>query len=305
MLTIISHPDCHRYDPGEWYPDVPARLDVIEDRLISSGLEFVVRREDAREATRDQLVRAHAADYVDTVIACAPSEGLVHLDSDTVMTPQSLPAALRSAGAAVRGADLLMRSEAETVFCLVRPPGHHAERDKAMGFCLFNNIAVGVAHALESHNLKRVAILDFDVHHGNGTEDIFRDDERVLFCSTFQHPFYPFTGHESDTKNLVDVPLTAGADGQAFREGVSQHWLPALDEFKPELVAVSAGFDGHVADDMSGLALTDSDFAWVTREIRDLARRHCDGRVLSVLEGGYELPVLGNSVLSHLRVLAE
>jgi acetoin utilization deacetylase AcuC-like enzyme len=304
-LGIISHPDCGLHDPGPLHPDRPERLDAIQDRIISSGMDFVCRHFDAPLASREELIRAHDPGYVDRIFALAPVEGVVDIDGDTVMTPHSLAAARRAAGAVVLAVDLVMAGEAGPVFCPIRPPGHHAERDKAMGFCLFNNIAVGACHAMERHGFERVAIVDFDVHHGNGTEDIFRDDDRVLFCSSFQHPFYPFTGHGSDTRCLVDVPLPAGADGKAFREGIGEHWLPALEAFEPQFIFVSAGFDAHADDDMSSLALREADFEWVTERIFDIARRHARGRVVSALEGGYDPGSLSRSVVRHLKVMLD
>lgn len=305
MLAIISHADCLDHDPGPWHPDTAARLDAINDQVIQSGLDFVIRRYDAPLATAAQLELAHDAAYVQRVFDMAPKEGTVEIDGDTVMSAGTLKAALRAVGAGVMGVDLIMNKEACPVFCAVRPPGHHAERDKAMGFCLFDNIAVAAAHALEENGLSRVAIVDFDVHHGNGTEDIFRDDPRVLFCSSFQHPFYPFTGHEATTSNLVDVPLPAGSDGPAFRQAVSEKWFPALDAFRPEFLFISAGFDAHVIDDMSNLNLTEADYSWLTRQLLDIAMTHCDGRVLSMLEGGYDLGALSPSVVAHLRALLD
>ena len=242
MLAIISHADCQRHDPGPWHPDTAARLDAINDQVIRSGLDFVIRRYDAPLATVTQLERVHDAVYVQRVFDMAPTEGTAEIDGDTVMSEGTVNAALRAAGAGVMGVDLIMQGEAGPVFCAVRPPGHHAERDKAMGFCLFDNIAVAAAHALEKYGLSRVVIVDFDVHHGNGTEDIFRDDPRVLFCSSFQHPFYPFTGHEATTSNLVDLPLPAGTDGSAFRKAVSEAWFPALEAFQPEFTPGNNGF---------------------------------------------------------------
>lgn len=303
MLAYITHADCMEHDTGHLHPDQAERLSAIDNQLIMSGLDFVVRTHDAPLVTREQLERVHGRDYLDRVYAMAPVEGSVEIDGDTVMSPGTLRAAERAAGAGVLGVDLIMRGDAHAGFCAVRPPGHHAERDRAMGFCLFDNIAVAAAHALEAHGLSRVAIIDFDVHHGNGTEDIFKDEPRVLFCSSFQHPFYPFTGHESDTKNLVDVPLSAGAGGEEFRAAVSEHWLPALEAFRPEFVFISAGFDAHVADDMSHLALTDNDYRWVTEKLLDVAKAHAKGRVLSMLEGGYEPSALARSVVAHMNVL--
>ena len=303
MLALITHSDCLAHDTGAYHPEAADRLHAINNQLIMSGLDYVIRRYDAPLAGRESLLRVHDADYIDRVFAMAPNEGSIDVDGDTVMSPGTLQAALRAAGSGVMGVDLIMSGEARPVFCAVRPPGHHAERDKAMGFCLFANIAVAAAYAMEEYGLERVAIVDFDVHHGNGTEDIFKHDPRVLFCSSFQHPFYPYTGHESDTTNLVDVPLKNGADSAAFREAIAAHWLPALDAFAPQFLFISAGFDAHILDDMSGLELVDSDYAWITEELLAIARRHADGRVLSMLEGGYELGALARSVVAHLKVL--
>ncbi|KAA0912628.1 histone deacetylase family protein [Aquicoccus porphyridii] len=303
MLAFISHAECMEHDTGMLHPDQPERISAIENQLIMSGLDFVVRRFDAPKVTRAELERVHDAAYLDRIYALDPVREPVEIDGDTVMSPGTLRAAERAAGAGVLGVDAIMAGEVHSAFCAVRPPGHHAERGRAMGFCLFDNIAVAAAHALEAHGLSRVAIVDFDVHHGNGTEDIFRDEPRVLFCSSFQHPFYPFTGHASDTANLVDVPLSAGAGGKEFRTGVREHWLPALEAFAPEFLFISAGFDGHVADDMSHLQLTDDDYVWVTQELLAVARRHAGGRVLSMLEGGYEPGALARSVAAHMNVL--
>lgn len=301
MLGYITHPDCLLHDAGPLHPDTPDRLDAINNQLIMSGLDFVISHYDAPKATREQLERVHAPAYLDRIFEASPSDGSIEIDGDTVMSPGTLNAALRAAGAGIHGADFVMDGTANPVFCAVRPPGHHAERDKAMGFCLFNNIAVAAAHLLEVHGLKRVAIVDFDVHHGNGTEDIFRNDQRVLFCSTFQHPFYPFTGHGSDTTNLVGVPLAAGTKGPEFRSAITAHWLPALNAFKPEVILISAGFDAHVLDDMSSLALTEADYEWLTLRLVEVADAHAKGRILSMLEGGYEPGALGRSVVSHLK----
>lgn len=289
---------------GAHHPEAPARLQAIEDQLIASGLFGYLQHHDAPEVTREQLLRVHDAAYLDAISAAAPQAGMVALDGDTTMNPYTYPAALRAAGAAVMAVDMVMAGRVENAFCSVRPPGHHAERARAMGFCIFNNVAVGAAHALSAHGLSRVAIVDFDVHHGNGTEDIFRDEPRVMLCSTFQHPFYPYSGAESGNAHIINVPLAAGADGTAFREAINTHWLPALEDFRPEFVMVSAGFDAHREDDMSSLRLTEADYAWVTEQIKRLAGKHAQGRVVSVLEGGYELHALGRSVLAHLKVLS-
>ncbi|MEX3009627.1 histone deacetylase family protein [Hoeflea sp. TYP-13] len=303
MLAVISHPDCLLHDAGQYHPENADRLYAINNRLIASGLDFVVQHHEAPLADRRQLKLAHDAKYVKRIMETAPQFGSVQIDGDTVMSPHSLQAALRAAGAGILAVDLIMKKKANPVFCSVRPPGHHAEHDKAMGFCLFNNVAVAAAHALDKYRLKRVAIVDFDVHHGNGTEDIFSGDERVLFCSSFQHPFYPYTGHDSDTRNLVDVPLASGTDGPAFRKAVTEHWLPALEAFRPQLLFISAGFDAHLLDDMSGLKLVESDYGWITDELVSIAEKHAQGRIVSMLEGGYNAEALARSVVSHLNAL--
>jgi acetoin utilization deacetylase AcuC-like enzyme len=305
MLGIISHTDCLRHNTGSIHPEAPVRLEAISNQLIASGLDYVVRHYDAPLAQRTDLERVHDADYVERVFDMAPKEGFVEIDGDTVMSPGSLNAALRAAGAGVMGVDLIMRGEACPVFCAVRPPGHHAEHDKAMGFCLFNNIAVAAAYALAKYDLKRVAIVDFDVHHGNGTEDIFKGDERILFCSSFQHPFYPYTGHQSDTPNLIDVPLPAGTESMAFREAIEAHWLPALDDFRPEFIFISAGFDAHILDDMSGIELFETDYAWITKLLVGVAKTYAQGRILSMLEGGYDPGALARSVVSHIDAMLD
>jgi len=303
MLAVISHPDCLGHDVGPMHPESAARLNAINDQIIMSGMEFVLRHYDAPMATRAQIKLAHDPAYVDRVFEIAPSKGAIALDGDTVMSPGTLKAALRASGAGIMGVDLVMKGEAGPVFCAIRPPGHHAEYDKAMGFCVFNNIAVAAAYALNAYGFKRVAIVDFDVHHGNGTEDIFKNEPRVQFCSSFQHPFYPFTGHESDTPNLVSVPLAASTDGPGFRQAISAHWLPALEAFRPEIIFISAGFDAHISDDMSNLRLTEADYAWITAELLKIAQKHGNGRIVSMLEGGYDLGSMARSVVSHLKAL--
>lgn len=302
--AFIHHPECRRHDIGAHHPECPARLGAIEDQLIASGLLQALDVRDAPAADRSHLVRVHTPDYVDTLFETAPAAGLVHLDPDTAMTPQTLGAALRAAGAGVLATDLVLGGVADNAFCNVRPPGHHAERHRAMGFCFFNNVAVAAAHALEHHGLARIAIADFDVHHGNGTENIFRDDPRVLMVSTFQHPFYPYSGTEGRSERMVNVPLAAYSGGREFREAVDFAWMPALEAFRPEMLFVSAGFDAHRDDDMASLALVEQDYAWVTSRLVDVAGRHAGGRLVSLLEGGYELHALGRCAAAHVRVLA-
>jgi acetoin utilization deacetylase AcuC-like enzyme len=302
--AVITHPDCLKHDMGRHHPERPERLTAIEDQLIASGLGQHLTRFDAPLASDEQLARVHPIEYVRAIRDAAPEAGTVHLDPDTAMNPFTLQAALRAAGAAVLATDLVLEKKVTAAFCAVRPPGHHACRARPMGFCIFNNVAVAARHAIQAHGLERVAIVDFDVHHGNGTEDIFEDDANVLMVSTFQHPFYPYSGTESPARNMVNVPLAAGAGSQQFREAVREAWLPALDEFRPQLVIFSAGFDAHIEDDMAMLRLVDGDYAWVTEQMKDVAERHSGGRVVSMLEGGYALSALGRSVVQHLRVLA-
>lgn len=302
--AYITHPDCLKHDMGSHHPESPARLKAIDDSLIACGLMDVLMQRDAPLATKEQLERVHSPAYVERIFQLAPEEGMIHLDGDTAMNPFTLQAALRAAGAVVLGVDLVMRHDVENAFCSIRPPGHHAERATAMGFCIFNNVAAGAAHALAAHGLKRVAIVDFDVHHGNGTEDIFHDDPRVMLCSTFQHPFYPYKGAGSGNDHIINVPLPAYSNGEAFRAAVTEKWLPALERFQPELILVSAGFDAHRADGMAMLGLVEDDYVWVTKKIKKVAAKYAENRIVSVLEGGYELHVLGNCVAAHIKVLA-
>ena len=302
-IAYISHAECLDHDTGEGHPENARRISAIEDQLIATGMLDVLHCFDAPEVTADQLLRVHARAYLDAIATMAPESGYRRLDPDTVISVGSLQAARRAAGAIVAATDMVLNGGMESAFCSVRPPGHHAEINRAMGFCLYNNVAVGAAHALEKHGMNKVAILDFDVHHGNGTEDIFKDDKRVLFCSTFQHPFYPFTALLEPAENRVNVTLDATAGSDEFRAAVTGHWLPALKKFAPEIVFVSAGFDAHRDDDMSNVSLTDADFTWVTERIVEVASESAFGRIVSTLEGGYELRSLARCVQSHIRVL--
>ncbi|QFU76888.1 histone deacetylase family protein [Halioglobus maricola] len=302
-IAYISHYKCQLHDMGEYHPEQPARLSAINDRLIATGLDMILRQHDARPAERAQLLHAHGRAHVDAIFRKSPEMGTVAVDPDTTMNPHSLEAALLAAGAVTQGVDMVMAGDVGQVFCGVRPPGHHAERDKPMGFCLFNNIAVGAYHALEQHGLERVAIIDFDVHHGNGTEDIVAGDDRILFCSSFQHPFYPHSGDNCEAANVVNTPLAAGSGGEEFRAAVTSQWLPRLAEFNPQLIFISAGFDGHQADPLADFRLIDEDFAWVTRRLCEQADISAQGRIVSSLEGGYDLHALARCVEAHVKAL--
>jgi len=302
--AYISHPACLQHDTGSDHPESPRRIYAIDDALISAGLMNLLKRLEAPRATREQLCRVHSPEYLDDIERRAPVSDLVMLDADTRMGPESLEAAYRAAGAMVQGIDLVLKNEVDTVFCCTRPPGHHAGRNSAMGFCIFNNVAVGAAHALAA-GLGRVAIVDFDVHHGNGTECIFQTDERVLLCSVFQHPFYPDTPLVADNRHIVHAPLDGGAYSDEFQQAVQDRLLPALHRFKPELILISAGFDAHFEDDISQLNLLDSDYYWITREIMAAAAQHAGGHVVSTLEGGYELHALGRAAVQHIRALMQ
>ena len=301
--AYITHPLCLKHDMGGYHPESPARINAIEDQLIACGLFDSLLQCEAPAATREQLARVHSADHINFIFSASPQRDLVELDSDTAMNPYTLQAALRAAGAAVLGVDRVMAGDVANAFCNVRPPGHHAGRASAMGFCFFNNVAVGAAHALAQHGLERVAIMDFDVHHGNGTEHIFRDDARVMLCSTFQHPFYPYCGAASGNAHIINIPLAAHTGSAGFRAAVSDIWLPTLDVFRPELLMISAGFDAHREDEMAMLQLTDEDYVWVTQTLKNTADNLCGGRIVSVLEGGYALPALGRCAAAHVRVL--
>ncbi len=303
LAAYITHPDCARHDMGPEHPECPQRLGAIHDHLLIKGLLDHMVPYDAPLATAEQLGRAHTGLYVLEIFDKAPATGVVQVDPDTAMGPHTLQAALRAAGAAVEATDLVLSGKVGSAFCAVRPPGHHAERAAAMGFCFFNNVAVGIRHALDVHGLQRVALIDFDVHHGNGSEDIFRGDERVLMCSIFERGLYPFNGDEATGPNMVNVGLPARSKGDAFREAVTQRWLPALEAFKPQLIYISAGFDAHREDDMGNLGLVEADYEWVTEQLVAVADRHAQGRIVSCLEGGYVLSPLARSAAAHVRAL--
>ncbi len=299
---------------GAGHPECPERLDAIENRLLVSGVGDALQRREVPEAPIADIELAHGRMYVaalrgltdglrEEIEAGGPTHA--QIDPDTSLNVHTWDAALRAAGAAVAATDAVMAGELDNAFCSVRPPGHHACKDKAMGFCFFNNVAIAARYALERHGLKRVAIVDFDVHHGNGTENIVAGDQRILMVSFFQHPFYPDGGARSNASNLVNVPVPAYTKGQQVRDLIEAHWLPRLDAYKPEMVFISAGFDAHRADDMGQMGLVEADYAWITHRIMEVAQRHAKGRVVSCLEGGYNLDALAFSVESHIRVLAD
>jgi acetoin utilization deacetylase AcuC-like enzyme len=309
MTTLLySHPSSAVHDPGPGHPESPARIRAILtllEREERKGALMGVHRAEAPRATREQLERAHTGRYVDAILGAEPASGYRRIDPDTAMSPGSGEAALRAAGAAAAAVGAVFGGEAQNAFCALRPPGHHAEPERAMGFCLFNNVAIGALEALAVHRLERVSIFDFDVHHGNGTQAIFAEEPRVQYLSTHQWPLYPGTGARAETGvgNLVNRPLPAGTGSKEWRRVVAADILPAIDGFAPELVMISAGFDAHRADPLAMLELEEADYAWVTRELMALADRHAAGRVVSVLEGGYDLNALAQSCLAHLNAL--
>ncbi len=305
MTTLLyTHPDCLEHDPGDYHPESPARLRAVLEALDAPEFAGLQRRE-APAAEIDDIARVHPRRFVERILAAVPSAGHVGIDADTVLSPESGRAALRAAGAVIAAVDAVVAGEADNAFCAVRPPGHHAEPGRAMGFCLFNNVAIGALRAREAHGLARVAVIDFDVHHGNGTQARFADDASLFYASTHQFPLYPGTGRASETGvgNIVNVPLAPLAGSQQFRLGVSREILPALDAFRPEMVLISAGFDAHRSDPLAQLLLDEADYTWVTEELLEIARRHAGGRVVSTLEGGYDLAALGASAAAHTRAL--
>lgn len=303
---LISHTACLEHAPNPWHPESPDRLRAIQQRL--EGEEFaLLHRAEARPATRDELVRAHDAAYVDRLLERFPEAGgqVVQIDADTAMGPGTGEAALRAAGAACQAVDEVMEGGAANAFCAVRPPGHHATQNRAMGFCFFNNVAVAAFHARAKHGVERAAVIDFDVHHGNGTQDIFWSEPRVAFASTHQMPLFPGTGagHETGVGNIHNVPLAPMSGGPEMRAAYEDVIFPAVRDFGPELIMISAGFDAHRDDPLANLNWTAQDFGWLTQEICRLAAQCCDGRVVSTLEGGYDLDGLAESLAAHLDAL--
>ena len=302
--ALIFHPIFDRHEVAEGHPECPQRLSSITDALHVWHLYDHLLHVEARAATTGELERVHAARYLQMLETRAPSEGFEHLDPDTWLSPETLPAARHAAGAAVLATELVLEGRTSTAFCCVRPPGHHAGKASAMGFCYYNNIAVAAAHALASGAVERVAILDFDVHHGNGTEEIFLQDDKVLLCSSYQHPFYPYTGAPSEPGHIANVPLPAGTKGSEFRKAIEAQWLPEIDRFAPQLIFGSAGFDAHAGDPLAQWLLTVDDYRWITQRIVELAEKHAAGRIVSSLEGGYALDALAASACAHVQTLA-
>ena len=311
---FFTHRDCWKHEMGEGHPECPARLDAIEDRLLVSGVGDALERRDAPEAPMADLELAHGRMHMaalrgltDTLREEIEAGGPTHaqIDPDTSLNMYTWSAALRAAGAALAATDAVIAGEMANAFCSIRPPGHHACRDQAMGFCFMNNVALAALYALERHGLKRVVIVDFDVHHGNGTENIIAGDQRVLMVSFFQHPFYPLGGSRSHASNLVNLPVAAYTKGPQVRELIAEHWLPRLEAYRPEMIFISAGFDAHRADEMGQMGLVEADYAWITKRVKEVAQRHAQGRIVSCLEGGYDLDALALSVEAHIRVLAD
>jgi acetoin utilization deacetylase AcuC-like enzyme len=311
LATYISHDICKQHLMPEHHPECPARIDVIDNQLMASGIDGLLLQQQAKPATDEQILQVHTREHLERLIKAQPAQGITFFDNDVYLSPQTINAARHAAGASILGVDLVMQVKTDVVFCNVRPPGHHAERNRAMGFCLLNNIAIAAKHALDHHGVQRIAILDFDVHHGNGTQDIFLDDERVLFCSSFQYPFYPDAQINDVPAHILNVPLKAGCRSEAFRDAI-QDWWPALAVHKPQLIFISAGFDAFIDDDMSSVQLVEQDYFWISQKIRqymDASKNNpedeqCKG-IISSLEGGYDLASLGRCVVQHIKGMAK
>lgn len=301
--ALFYHEDCTLHNMGEGHPESPMRLRFIMDHLKQTGMLEDIDVIQPEEAQKQHLLAAHPTTYVDQISMLVPAKGRVMVDPDTMLMSHSLRAAYLASGAAVQAVDLVMSGQSPTAFCATRPPGHHAERSKAMGFCFFNNVAIAAYHAMNFHNLKRVAIIDFDVHQGNGTVDIFQDDPRVLVCSSFEHPLFPYSHVNVQRDNIINTPLEAHTRGTQFRRRVESEWLHRLQNHKPQLILISAGFDAHKDDPLGHIELEERDYRWITRMLRDVARVYSNGRMVSVLEGGYNLQALSRSVEYHLEGL--
>ena len=306
METLyITHPNCRLHMMQKWHPEAPARLDEINDRLLASGVSPCLRHLDAPNASDADVLRVHTLEYLAYLKEHVPQEGYFSIDNEeTSMNPHTSRAAYSAAGAGILAIDEIMAGHALNAFCAVRPPGHHAERGRAMGFCFFNNLAIAARYAIEKFKLKRIAVIDFDVHHGNGTEDIFKNDPHIVMCSFFQYPLYPNSGIANVAPNMFNTPVPAFTKSDVIRNIVQNKWLPVLEDFKPELVLISAGFDAHREDEMGQMDLVEKDYEWITKQLMEVAKRHSQGRIISFLEGGYSLSALGRSVTAHIKALA-
>ena len=302
--AYISHPDFMKHEMGRHHPECPERIQAIEDQLIQSRLDGHLKRIDPPLATEADITRVHSEDHLAFIKSKAPTSGYAMIDGDTIMNSSTWNVSLRAAGAAIAAVASVMKGDVNNAFCAVRPPGHHAEPHRSMGFCVFNTIAIATRYAIEQYDLDRVAVIDFDVHHGNGTEAAFIDDPHVLMCSFFQHPFYPYSGLEGGD-NMVNIPLPASTSGKLVREMISKIWIPRLQEFKPQLIMISAGFDAHREDDLGQMGLVEDDYVWITQQLMNVANQSCDGKIVSCLDGGYNLSAFGRSVAAHLKTLAE
>jgi acetoin utilization deacetylase AcuC-like enzyme len=305
MTTLLlTHEACLAHDPGPHHPESPARLEAVLAALAEPGFAQLVRRE-APKASLEQIALIHPGDFAARLLAAVPRQGYAAIDADTVLSPGSGEAALRAAGACIAAVDAVMKGEAQNAFCAVRPPGHHAEPRHAMGFCLFNNVAIAAMHARRAHKIERVAVIDFDVHHGNGTQAAFEQDGGLLYASTHQMPLYPGTGAASErgVGNIVNAPLRPMSGSEEFRKAFSTIILPALDAFRPEFVIISAGFDAHRDDPLAQLMLVEADYAWCTERLVAIAKKHAQGRIVSSLEGGYDLDALAESAAAHVAAL--
>ncbi len=303
--ALITHNDCvlHEISPG--HPESPQRIGAILDQLKKENLYDYLTHYEAPLADASVAESCHPKSYIDSIVASSPKTGRMQLDADTAMNPHSLNAALRGVGSGILATDKVISAEVDNAFCAVRPPGHHAEKSQAMGFCFFGNIAIAARHAINNHGLERVAIVDFDVHHGNGTEDIVEGDKSILFCSSFQHPFYPGGYRPNVEGQRVNTPLPSGTGSEDFRHAILDQWIPALNKFKPQMIFVSAGFDAHHEDPLAELELGDNDFVWITQQIMSVANEHANGRIVSMLEGGYSLTALARSATAHVRELMQ
>lgn len=303
--AFTSHPDTLLHIMDGNHPESPARITAIKNALIAQNIYAKLKVYSAPEATDFQLQRVHDATYIQKIRALSPKAGLVRLDTDTAMGPMTLSATLHASGAAVLATDLVMQNKVDNAFCCVRPPGHHAGKANSAGFCIFNHIAVGAAHAMATYGIKRVAIIDFDVHHGDGTEDIFKQNPHVMLCSTFQHPFYPHRGHNSRTATMINVPLAAQSSSKELKHAFLHDFLPALHTFKPEIIYISAGFDAHIDDPLADLRFSVQDYVWMTEHIKKVAQQHAQNRIISLLEGGYQLKSLAECASAHIETLLD